>query len=202
MKNSTFLIGSVMFLLVLGAGTAVLARGGFCHGSGDHSSMMHGARGDHHRGNGMMGWMHQMHIGLSGWGDDSGTGSDSDIAREKNNDIGTATDPGKNAPDNVITLRTRSENGLSFQGASEEGKNRVNPAIHVNRGETVTLRLINSIGVHDIAIPALDVQSAKLSRRGARTTVQFTPDKTGDYVYYCTIPGHRSAGMEGTIVVE
>lgn len=202
MKNMTFLIGSVIFLLVLGAGTAVLARGGSCHGSGNHSSMMQGTHGDHHRGNGMMEWMHRMHNNLSGWGDDSETGRDRDVSRDEDKDTGLATNPGTAESDTVITLRTSSDNGMSFQGGSEEGKNQVNPTIHVNRGETVTLRLINSSGVHDIAIPALDVQSAKLTRRGARTTVQFTPEKTGEYVYYCTIPGHRSSGMEGTIIVE
>jgi plastocyanin len=201
MKTNTFLIGSVIFLLVLGAGTAVLARGSYCHGSGDQSSMMHEAHGDHHRGNGMMGWMHQLHNNLSGWWD-TDRGSTSNVARDNDNGTGSATDTGKEASDTVITLRTSSNNGMSFSGVSEEVKDQVNPTIHVNRGETVRLRLINSSGVHDIAIPAFNVQSAKLTRRGTRTTIQFSSEKTGEYVYFCTIPGHRSAGMEGTIIVE
>src|SRR5262249_26881929 len=34
------------------------------------------------------------------------------------------------------------------------------------------------------------------------TTVTFTVDKGGSFVYYCNLPGHRQAGMEGKFEVE
>ncbi len=36
---------------------------------------------------------------------------------------------------------------------------------------------------------------------GGRSTVEFTPTESGEYEYYCTVPGHREAGMVGTLVV-
>lgn len=36
---------------------------------------------------------------------------------------------------------------------------------------------------------------------GHAATVEFTPTETGTYVFYCTVPGHRAAGMEGKLVV-
>ena len=37
---------------------------------------------------------------------------------------------------------------------------------------------------------------------GMMATIEFTPDERGEYAYYCTVEGHRQAGMEGTLIVE
>ena len=37
---------------------------------------------------------------------------------------------------------------------------------------------------------------------GATGTVDFTPSEAGTYEFYCTIEGHKEAGMVGTLVVE
>lgn len=36
---------------------------------------------------------------------------------------------------------------------------------------------------------------------GHAATIEFTPTEAGTYVFYCTVPGHREAGMEGKLVV-
>lgn len=37
---------------------------------------------------------------------------------------------------------------------------------------------------------------------GMDSTVEFTPTEAGDYEFYCTVPGHKEAGMRGTLVVR
>ncbi len=37
---------------------------------------------------------------------------------------------------------------------------------------------------------------------GRGTTLRLHPHARGEYVYYCTLPGHREAGMSGTLVVS
>ena len=37
--------------------------------------------------------------------------------------------------------------------------------------------------------------------KGASTTIAFRAETAGDFVYYCSVPGHRLAGMEGKFLV-
>jgi uncharacterized cupredoxin-like copper-binding protein len=36
----------------------------------------------------------------------------------------------------------------------------------------------------------------------SKTTATIANVKPGDYTFYCSVPGHREAGMEGTLTVE
>ncbi len=68
----------------------------------------------------------------------------------------------------------------------------------VTVGEEVVLD-IRSTGVHTFTIDELGVNV----RFGTgKATVRFTPDRPGQFEYYCAIPGHRERGMIGTLVVE
>jgi len=56
---------------------------------------------------------------------------------------------------------------------------------------------------HDVAIEnsqGEEVGATELITKGSDTT---TVDlKPGTYTYFCTVPGHREAGMEGTLTVK
>lgn len=45
-----------------------------------------------------------------------------------------------------------------------------------------------------------DVHVAATS--GTSSTIEFTPAEAGQYEYYCTVSGHREAGMVGTLTVS
>jgi plastocyanin len=71
--------------------------------------------------------------------------------------------------------------------------------ITVKQGDTVKLDITNTFGTHDIKIDEYNIYQQLPANQV--TTVQFTADKVGDFVYYCTKPGHREHGMWGTLHV-
>jgi plastocyanin len=52
---------------------------------------------------------------------------------------------------------------------------------------------------HDLSIDALHVHIAAAPGKTAETTLTLTP---GTYTFYCTVPGHRQSGMQGTLTVS
>jgi uncharacterized cupredoxin-like copper-binding protein len=67
----------------------------------------------------------------------------------------------------------------------------------------VTLRSLNkSATPHDIAVTGggLD-QIGPVVSNGGTSTVSVTL-KAGTYTFYCSVPGHRQAGMQGTLTVK
>jgi nitrite reductase (NO-forming) len=51
---------------------------------------------------------------------------------------------------------------------------------------------------HKVTIDSLGLKVTAL----ANQTKTFTISKPGTYTFYCSIPGHRAAGMLGRIVVK
>lgn len=66
-------------------------------------------------------------------------------------------------------------------------------------GEPVEAELINDGAiVHNVVIEELDDELILEAEGGQSDQATITLD-AGDYTYYCSIPGHRAAGMEGTL---
>ena len=71
--------------------------------------------------------------------------------------------------------------------------------IKARAGETVALRLDNTHGApHSFDIDELNVHAPAA---GQQSLIIFKPAQPGAYTFYCSVPGHREAGMVGTLVV-
>lgn len=73
--------------------------------------------------------------------------------------------------------------------------------IRVQEGDTVTITLTNSGGLHDWVLDEFSAATERIGE-GDTTTVTFVADKAGTYEYYCSVGNHRDRGMTGTLVVE
>ncbi len=73
------------------------------------------------------------------------------------------------------------------------------PEISVKKGDKVKVKVTNTLGMHDFVIDELAV--AKELPLNEEVTIEFTADKAGEFVYYCSKPGHRAGGQWGTLKV-
>jgi plastocyanin len=65
----------------------------------------------------------------------------------------------------------------------------------------VTINMKNDSAIpHSVAIDAPGNVPGKVVNQGQMSTTTATL-KAGSYTYYCTVPGHRQAGMVGTLTV-
>ncbi|MES1951130.1 nitrite reductase [Salinisphaera sp. S4-8] len=106
-------------------------------------------------------------------------------------------------PDVSITLKTGiGKEGMYFQGVGGKIDGRINPDITVPQGAVVQLTLINGDGaMHDIAIPELSAKSDPVVGQDSSSVFVFRANEAGQFDYFCTVPGHRAAGMEGKLIV-
>jgi uncharacterized cupredoxin-like copper-binding protein len=73
-------------------------------------------------------------------------------------------------------------------------------SLQLPTGKPVTLVLDNKGQLdHDVSIPALGVHLAASAGKSTSQTV--TARKDGTFVFICSIPGHKEAGMQGSVVV-
>jgi nitrite reductase (NO-forming) len=106
-------------------------------------------------------------------------------------------------PDATYTLRSGIAEGRMVYigvGGSIDGK--VNPVLTAAEGQVVQLTLINGEGAeHDIVFPDQNTKSPRVTGKGASTTIAFRATKAGDFIYFCSVPGHQLAGMQGQFIV-
>ena len=73
--------------------------------------------------------------------------------------------------------------------------------ITVAAGEDVAIALHSDDTFHDFVVDRV-LGHVVGTDGGATATGGLRIDRPGTYTFYCSVPGHRSAGMEGTIVVR
>ena len=72
--------------------------------------------------------------------------------------------------------------------------------ITVKKGQKVKI-VLNAVSLqHDFVIDEFNVKSDTVPS-GQSTEVTFTPDKTGEFEFYCSIGNHRAQGMVGKLIV-
>ena len=103
------------------------------------------------------------------------------------------------------TLRTGiAEGRMVFIGVGGAIDGQVNPVLSAAEGQGVQVTLINGEGAeHDIVFADQEAtaRSAHITGKGASTNIAFRAGKAGDYIYFCSLPGHQLAGMQGQFLV-
>lgn len=72
--------------------------------------------------------------------------------------------------------------------------------IKVKKWDKVKIMINTTKWVHDFKIDELWVYSE--TPEWEITTIEFTADKAGEFIYWCTKPNHRENGHWGTLIVE
>jgi uncharacterized cupredoxin-like copper-binding protein len=128
----------------------------------------------------------------------------------------TACEPG---PSNTLTTQEFTVAAKEFMFTPAE--------LNVTVGQSVVISLQNTGAVeHDWSVREIEINGeAKSSEEnsgsghmmggmgdepklhvaanaGGKATLTFTPSKPGTYEFYCTVAGHKEAGMVGTLTVK
>jgi nitrite reductase (NO-forming) len=102
-----------------------------------------------------------------------------------------------------FSLRTELAQGkMAFVGVGGAIEGVVNPPLRVAEGDVVQVTLVNNDNVeHDVVFPEFGAATDKVGRKGASSVTVFRADQSGEFTYFCSLPGHRQAGMEGKLTV-
>lgn len=74
--------------------------------------------------------------------------------------------------------------------------------ITVKAGQQVKINFQNEGAInHNLVIEGLGV-SARVIGGGRTDTIEFIASASGSYTIFCSVPGHRAAGMVGSLKVE
>lgn len=92
--------------------------------------------------------------------------------------------------------------GMATEHRVVMGDNYFQPnRIEVPAGEEITLRLPNQGAlVHNIQLDEFNINEDV--DPGGEKIIRFTADRAGTYTFICNIPGHKEAGMVGTLEVK
>ena len=73
--------------------------------------------------------------------------------------------------------------------------------IVVETGQKVRIELISIQGTHDWVVDEFDA-ATPIVAAGAKNSVEFVADQSGEFEFYCSVANHRELGMAGTLIVE
>lgn len=80
--------------------------------------------------------------------------------------------------------------------------NLIPKSINLEAGKPVKIVYKNTGTLpHDLVITELGVRT-KVIGGGKEDTLIFTPDKSGNFTFFCSVGNHRQLGMEGSVRVK
>jgi plastocyanin len=125
--------------------------------------------------------------------DSSSTNAETATESQAETGAGQAKEAEGNSAGSAAAVDIEAGEGLAYTSDSATAK-----------AGKVTVNFTNSQPLtHDVAIEdssGKTIGKTELVAEGSdSTTVDLKP---GEYTYYCTVPGHREAGMEGTLTVK
>jgi nitrite reductase (NO-forming) len=94
---------------------------------------------------------------------------------------------------------------MVYVGVGGEIDGQVNPDLIVRPGSSVIITLLNGDGMqHDLIIPDLNFKTPMVHSKDDKVGVVFEVGEgiSGTYPYFCSVAGHRQAGMEGRLIVS
>ncbi|WP_076489467.1 plastocyanin/azurin family copper-binding protein [Alkalispirochaeta americana] len=100
------------------------------------------------------------------------------------------------------TLDLTDQSGVKEIEISSRGMAYDVAEIRVNRGDRVRVTYRNGGGRHDWRVDEFEGAATRMLSAGRSETVEFVADQAGTFVFYCSVPGHRQAGMYGRLVVK
>jgi putative membrane-bound dehydrogenase-like protein len=90
---------------------------------------------------------------------------------------------------------------LGYRGMAGDVDGIRNPTLWARKGETVRITIVNGeLMAHDIVLEKQNIKSAQILEKAAATSITFKAEASD--TYYCSLPGHRAAGMEGRLDVS
>jgi plastocyanin len=132
-----------------------------------------------------------------------GSSSDSSSSTTETSGGESQAEQGGGAPEESSSAGGGSGSTLEFE-ADPNGELAYTSTSETAKAGKVTVEFKNPQSLtHDVAIEdsgGKEVGATELIADGSDTTsVDLKP---GTYTYFCTVPGHREAGMEGTLTVK
>jgi plastocyanin len=105
----------------------------------------------------------------------------------------TPTPPPNNPTPPAPQVKTFNVTGHNFAFSISE--------IRVKKNDIVKINFQSTEGFHDWTLEGYSVGTQPVNAPGS-ASVEFVADKTGSFVFYCSVGTHRQMGMVGTLIVE